>query len=879
MKPFFLLILICSGSFLFAQTKNTPQLVNFQAVAIDAQGDPLANKDILIRITIRQGGKNGDPIYCGLHSTPTNEYGLFSFKINQNPLGIDCNGAQTKFPEIPWEKGNYWLAVEYSYDNGGSYTTIDPLELASVPFALFAAEVENVKTNGAADGQVLKYNENTKKFEPANDETAGFSLYQGDGIKITVVPGNPNINGIALADNGVTSGKIEDGAVIGSKLAPGSVSADKLSIPAANGQVLKFNNGTWAAGTDENGPGGGTVNITGVSPGITVNNLGNNTFSIQNTGDINPGDDLTTGTQAGGDLNGPFSNLQINAAAVSSNELADNAVTQSKILDGAVSGSKITNGAVTAAKLGIPATNNQVLKYIGGTWTAGTDETVSGGGTVNITGVSPGITVNNLGNNTFSIQNTGDTNSGDDLTTGTQAGGDLNGTFSNLQINAAAVASNELANNAVITAKIADGAITAPKLNSMGAVSGQVLKFSNGAWGPGTDIGGSGTSPWNLNNTNIYNSNSGNVGIGTSFPDAKLEVTSPENVIVATNTGTITNDWVAVNGTSTPTDYYGIGGQFTGGYQGVRGRVNPTGDRFYTGVEGSVEGGNGFNYGVNGLASGLFHNYGVYGSAGGGGGEINYGVYGSAYGGTINYAGYFDGSLRTSNLMVNDVYDNTSVNLEADANSVGRGYFRGQNGNRIVYLGSPFYSYVEYPNNGFVSVSDENGDIQAGMVVDPSGQGVLYADIKNFKMDHPTDPSKEIWYASIEGPEAAAYVRGTGRIINGEAFILFPDHFSIVANPNTLTVVITPGSSETYGLAVIEKLQNGFKVKELKGGKGTFSFDWEAKAIRKGYENYQPVRSKFDTPSAPIEKQENNFNLMRKTKPLKPNLGKEKIKN
>ncbi|MFZ4476133.1 MAG: hypothetical protein ACOYPR_13125, partial [Saprospiraceae bacterium] len=492
-----------------------------------------------------------------------------------------------------------------------------------------------------------------------------------------------------------------------------------------------------------------------------------------------------------------------------------------KLQDGAVTGSKLAPGSVSTDKLGIPAANGQVLKFNNGTWAAGTDET------------GPG----------------------------TQAGGDLNGPFSNLQINGAAVSSNELASSAVTTAKIADGAITAPKLNSMGAVSGQVLKFSNGAWGPGTDIGGSGTSPWNLSNTDIYNSNSGNVGIGTTLPIAKLDVNSAGEVIAARHSGTLPSDFVAVSGISVPQDYYGIGGSFRGGYKGVRGYVSPTGNAIYYGVEGIVDGGNG----------------------------INYGVYGAAFGQGVNYAGYFAGSLRTTNLLVNDISDSrSSVELSSDAaNAVGRGRFRGENGLDNVYLGSPVYSSdpndpntsVEYPNNGFVAVCDANGDVQAGMVVDPSGQGVLFAAIKNFKMDHPTDPSKEIWYASIEGPEAAAYVRGTGRILNGEAFILFPDHFSIVANPNTLTVVITPGSSETYGLAVIEKLQNGFKVKELKGGKGTFSFDWEAKAIRKGYENYQPVRSKFDTPSDPIEKQENNFNLMRKTKPLKPNLGKEKIKN
>lgn len=733
MKPVFLLIFACFGNLVFAQSTKTPQLINFQAVAIDDQGNPLVNSFVLTRITVRQGGSNGTAYYCALHSVPTDGYGTFSFKMNQNATGVNCNGATNpNFDQIPWELGIFWLSVEYSYNSGQTYKTIDPIELASVPYALFAAELENVKTEGAVNGQVLKFDAITKQFEPANDETAGFSLYQGDGINITQVPGDPNI-GVALADNGVTSGKLQDGSVTGSKLAPGSVSTDKLGIPAANGQVLKFNNGTWAAGADETGQGPNAVNITGVSPDITVNNLGSNTFVIQNTG-------VTTGSLAGGDINGPFSNLQINTATVTSNELAV---------------------------------------------------------------------------------------------------------------------------NAVISTKIADGAITAPKLNSMGAVSGQVLKFSNGTWAPGTDNGGSGTSPWILDNTDIYNSNPGNVGIGTTYPNAKLEVWSDKPVVFdAQNTFSGFYDVIAVSGRSVPQDYYGIGGSFTGGYKGVVADVFPTGDAQYYGVAGRADGGSGVNYGVYGTA---------YGSG------SNYGVFGKASGGFENYAGYFDGKVRTTNLLVNDYYNSrSSVQLWSDVdNAVGRGRFLGQYGQSIIYLGSPLYGSVEYPDNGYVSVFDADGFIKAGMVVDPSGQGVLFADVKNFKMEHPKDSSKEIWYASLEGPEAAAYVRGTGQIINGEALILFPDHFSSIANPGTLTVVLTPGSDETYGLAVVEKLPNGFKVKELKGGKGTFSFDWEAKAIRNGYENYQPVRLKSETPSAVKEKREVMFKPKQEGKSNKANLSKE----
>lgn len=879
MKSFSLLILLCLlGNSILGQNTKTPQLVNFQAVAVDNQGNPLANSPVLIRVTVRQGSATGAAIYCGLHTLTTDAFGTFSFIMNKGTLGTNCNGAQTNFSDIPWELGNYWLEVEYSYDTGATYTLIDPIEFASVPYALFAGELENVKTIGAIDGQVLKYNGITKIFEPANDQTSNFTLYQGDGISITLIPGDPNI-GVSLADNGISTPKIQDGAVTGTKIANGSISANKLNIPASDGQVLEFNNGVWGPGTDDVGSGGGTVTLI-QGAGIVVSPNGSNNFIISNSGDTNASDDLTTGTQAGGDLNGPFSNLQINAAAVSSNELADNAVTQSKILDGAVSGSKITNGAVTAVKLGIPATNNQVLKYINGNWTAGTDDIGSGGGTVTLN-QGNGISITNNGSNNFTISNSGDTNASDDLTISSQSGGDLAGPFSNLQINANAVSGTELASNAVTTAKISDGAITATKLNSMSAANGQVLKYSNGVWAPGTDDTGSGSSVWNSNGSNIYNLNSGNVGIGVSDPQSKLDIGFQTYVgIIADNTNPTNWDAVAVRGYSWPNDGWGIGGSFDGGY---------IGGQFASG-----------SYGIS-----------AYGT--------NVGIYASAGAGDGNYAGIFSGKVSTDSIISADpsgqpmvVIGRTSVssgflsaygptgNLNARISSNGTtgsfgnlnlyddiGFVKarlavnsvsgsgfthtyGTNGSENCFL-SALSTNTDF---GWIGTADANSIYKARMFVNQYGQGELrlyntdgvdragfrssatngniemYAQAKMFRIDHPNYPDKEIWYACVEGPEVAAYVRGSGKLIQGEVFIPFPEHFQAIIEPGSLTVIVTPNSTDTYGLAVVEKNEKGFKVKEFKDGKGNFDFDYEVKAVRKGYEGFEPVRQKVRDISA-----------------------------
>nr|HQV31323.1 hypothetical protein [Calditrichia bacterium] len=84
---------------------------------------------------------------------------------------------------------------------------------------------------------------------------------------------------------------------------------------------------------------------------------------------------------------------------------------------------------------------------------------------------------------------------------------------------------------------------------------------------------------------------------------------------------------------------------------------------------------------------------------------------------------------------------------------------------------------ANYPNHGYVGVYDAGSSVQAGMYVNSSGQGVVYGDIKNFRMTNPYNPSEEIWYASLEGPEAAAYLRGTIQLVGGKATVEFPEHF------------------------------------------------------------------------------------------------------
>ena len=62
-----------------------------------------------------------------------------------------------------------------------------------------------------------------------------------------------------------------------------------------------------------------------------------------------------------------------------------------------------------------------------------------------------------------------------------------------------------------------------------------------------------------------------------------------------------------------------------------------------------------------------------------------------------------------------------------------------------------------------------------------------------------------------------------------------------------MTILTTPLSADSKGLAVVAKSENGFTVKELANGTGTYEFDWEAKCIRKGYEDFEVIQESMDS--------------------------------
>ncbi|MEL7122293.1 MAG: hypothetical protein AAFO07_22805 [Bacteroidota bacterium] len=130
-------ILLFFSISLFSQS---PQLINYQAVARDASGELLTETIIGIRINILSGSPTGtgNTVYQELHIQQTSPNGLFNLQIGG---GTPVNQS---FDQIDWSKGTYFLQIEIDEEGGSNYKMVGTSQFLSVPYALYAEQAGNV---------------------------------------------------------------------------------------------------------------------------------------------------------------------------------------------------------------------------------------------------------------------------------------------------------------------------------------------------------------------------------------------------------------------------------------------------------------------------------------------------------------------------------------------------------------------------------------------------------------------------------------------------------------------------------------------------------------------------------------------------------------
>lgn len=173
MSLFFTVIM--TGAFttcLMAQ--SVPMGINYQAVARNANGDELINRNIDVRLSIISGSPTGEVEWEEVHSeVTTSQFGLFNIVIGQ---GIFSNGTISSFEDIPWGDDLHFLKVEVKFDS--EYLTMGTMQFLSVPYALYAQKSLEPGPQGppgpagdpASDDQVLFYDPQSHILSLENDD-------------------------------------------------------------------------------------------------------------------------------------------------------------------------------------------------------------------------------------------------------------------------------------------------------------------------------------------------------------------------------------------------------------------------------------------------------------------------------------------------------------------------------------------------------------------------------------------------------------------------------------------------------------------------------------------------------------------------------------
>lgn len=127
------IIVVCAAT-LFAQV---PEKFSYQAVVRNVNNQLVTNTSVSVRLSILQGGAEGEAIYVETHSAVTNANGLMTVEVGGG------KAEQGVFENINWVHGPFFLKTETDPNGGEDFSIASVQQLLSVPYALYAKEAGN----------------------------------------------------------------------------------------------------------------------------------------------------------------------------------------------------------------------------------------------------------------------------------------------------------------------------------------------------------------------------------------------------------------------------------------------------------------------------------------------------------------------------------------------------------------------------------------------------------------------------------------------------------------------------------------------------------------------------------------------------------------
>ena len=123
---------------------QAPELMSYQALVRNAQGELIQDTSVGIRISILLNSETGTPVYTETHTVSTNENGLVT-------LSIGAGATSDDFAAIEWGNGTYYVKSETDPNGGTNYTIEGTSQLLSVPYALHAKTTETAGSVSSSD--------------------------------------------------------------------------------------------------------------------------------------------------------------------------------------------------------------------------------------------------------------------------------------------------------------------------------------------------------------------------------------------------------------------------------------------------------------------------------------------------------------------------------------------------------------------------------------------------------------------------------------------------------------------------------------------------------------------------------------------------------
>lgn len=195
-KILLFLIAICLDNLLNTQT---PNLINYQGVAINSGGLPISNQTISIRARIRGGAEYGGIGYGEERLVTTDAGGLFDFQIGSagttNVIGSMGN--------INWSGMSQFLQIEMDPAGGTNYTDMGSQRLAAVPYAFESMHANSSTYAGSSTfAGSSTYTDSLSLPYTGNDNTINSfvvnNYYNGAGIAIKGTSFTNNANAIGV---------------------------------------------------------------------------------------------------------------------------------------------------------------------------------------------------------------------------------------------------------------------------------------------------------------------------------------------------------------------------------------------------------------------------------------------------------------------------------------------------------------------------------------------------------------------------------------------------------------------------------------------------------------------------------------------------------